>query len=643
MNIRRVMAVSLGIVMILAGVSSISAQESSSSPQAGRTYTSEADFEEGVSTRVEIVENQLQLSEEPAALPFIWIPGDEGVVSKVNTETGDELGRYRVALYGGSPSRTSVDLDGNVWVGLRTAGIVVKIGLYESGQYIDRNEDGIIQTSRDLDGDGDITGAEILPWGQDECVLFEVVLVPGYEGTYTPGTYEGPYDTDYWGTSPRGLAVDAENNLWVGTGSPQKLYHVDGATGQILEVIDVSPWDHYNYGASMDGNGILWLLHRWHYPTAPTPTELLRVDPFDLESIRVVHLPYEQYAISPDYLGHLFLTGWESNKLFKIDIETDEMIWVKNTTEGCARGVAVTPEDNHVWVADTCRNSTLRYDNDGNFIAEVGGLAGPSSIDVDAAGKVWVTDRNDEYIHRIDPETNTVDLSKRLSGTGGHYSYSDMTGVVVTTMTVTNGTWEVIYDSSRDETPWGTISWTGEEPEGTLITAEARSAHNGTIWSAWETAENGVPLTETPDGRHLQIRVTLQMIIGEQSPVLHDLSVKPAEPVPVCFIATAAYGTPKAEEIQILRQFRDEYMLTNPVGEALVGIYYTVSPPIAGFITEHASLRSIVRAGLAPAVAMSTMTINTSPIEKAIILGLLLLVALDIWTTRRRGRSLQYL
>jgi DNA-binding beta-propeller fold protein YncE len=645
MKMRRIAAVTLGAVMILAGVMSVSAQESPDSPQAERTYATSADFEGGFSTRVEIAGDQLELSDESVTLPFIWVPGDEGVVSKVDTETGNELGRYRVALYGGSPSRTSVELEGSVWVGLRTAGTVVKIGLYEAGQYIDRNEDGVIQTSRDLDGDGDITGAEILPWGQDECVLFEVVLVPGHEGTYTPGTYEGPYDTDYWGTSPRGLAVDAENNLWVGTGSPQKLYYIDGATGEILDVVDVSPWDHYNYGASLDGNGILWLLHRWHYPTAPTPTELLRVDPFDLESIRVVHLPYEQYALSPDCLGHLFLTGWESNKLFKIDIETDEMIWVKNTTEGCARGVAVTPENNHVWVADTCRNSTLRYDNDGNFIAEVGGLAGPSSIDVDAAGKVWVTDRNDEYIHRIDPETNTVDLSKRLSGTGGHYGYSDMTGVAVTTMTAAIGTWEVIYDSNQDETPWGTVSWTSEEPEGTLIKAEARSAHNGTIWSAWETAENGVPLNETPEGRHLQIRVTLQIITGEQSPVLHDLTVKPAEPVLVCFIATAAYGTPMADDIQLLREFRDEYLLTSLVGEALVDIYYGVSPPIAQFISEHPSLKPMVRTGLAPAVAMSTVAVNIRPADKAAIRGLLVLlsVALAIWVIRRRGRSLQYL
>ena len=644
MKIRRIAAISLGVVMIFAGVLSVSAQESPNSPQAERTYTTDADFEEGVSTGVEIAENQLQLSDEPVTLPFIWVPGDEGVVSKVDTETGDELGRYRVALYGGSPSRTSVDLEGNVWVGLRTAGTVVKIGLYEAGQYIDRNEDGIIQTSRDLDGDGDITGAEILPWGQDECVLFEVVLVPGHEGTYVPGTYEGPYDTDYWGTSPRGLAVDAENNLWVGTGSPQKLYYIDGATGEILDVVDVSPWDHYTYGATIDRNGILWLLHRWHYPTEPTPTELLRVDPSDLESIRAVHLPYEQYALALDYLGHLFLTGWESNKLFKVDIETDEMIWVKDTPEGCARGVVVTAKDNHVWVADTCRDSVLRYDNDGNLIAEIEGLTGPSSIAVDAAGKIWATDSHSEYIHRIDPETNTIDLSKRLSGTGGHYSYSDMTGEVLTTMVPRIGTWTVIHDSNRAGTAWETISWTGEEPEGTLIKAEARSSYNGSIWSAWETVENGVPLIETPEGRYVEIRVTLQSFTGEQSPFLYDLTVKPVPPVPPCFIATAAYGTPMAEEIQILREFRDEYLLTNPLGQALVGLYYRVSPPIAEFIAEHPSLKLIVRTGLLPALVVSAVAINTTPAGKTVIVGLLVLVpvALAVWATRRRGRGPEY-
>jgi len=111
-----------------------------------------------------------------------------------------------------------------------------------------------------------------------------------------------------------------------------------------------------------------------------------------------------------------------------------------------------------------------------------------------------------------------------------------------------------------------------------------------------------------------------------------------------CFIATAAYGTPMAEEIEILRQFRDEYLLTSPVGKALVEFYYRVSPPIAEFITEHPSLKPIVRAGLVPAVAMSTVAVNTALAEKAAIVGLLALlsVALAVWATRRRSRGPDY-
>jgi hypothetical protein len=108
-----------------------------------------------------------------------------------------------------------------------------------------------------------------------------------------------------------------------------------------------------------------------------------------------------------------------------------------------------------------------------------------------------------------------------------------------------------------------------------------------------------------------------------------------------CFIATAAYGTPMAEEIEILRDFRDVYLLTNPVGQALVDLYYRVSPPIAEFITEHPSLKPMVRAGLLPAVAMSTVAVNTTRAEKAAIVGFVALVSLAVtlWATRRRARS----
>jgi len=81
-----------------------------------------------------------------------------------------------------------------------------------------------------------------------------------------------------------------------------------------------------------------------------------------------------------------------------------------------------------------------------------------------------------------------------------------------------------------------------------------------------------------------------------------------------CFIATATYGTPMAEEIQILREFRDEYLVTNPLGKSLVEFYYTVSPPMAAFVTEHPILKPIVRAGLMPVVAITSIVVNTAPI-----------------------------
>ena len=108
-----------------------------------------------------------------------------------------------------------------------------------------------------------------------------------------------------------------------------------------------------------------------------------------------------------------------------------------------------------------------------------------------------------------------------------------------------------------------------------------------------------------------------------------------------CFIATAAYGTPMAEEVGILRKFRDEYLLSNPIGVALVELYYRVSPPIAQFITEHPSLKPIVQAGLLPAVAISAVALNTTVDGKTIVAVLLVLIstALTVLLTRRRGRD----
>ena len=638
MRISSQVIVALLICMSLALTGALAAcvTEIPAPPPSTWTYSTDAEFQQGLLTGVEVVQGCLHLPEQLVDLPYIWVPNDDGTVSRVHTVTGDELGRYRVVPpdvlpEDGSVSRAVVDLEGNVWVGLRRAGTVVKIGLHEAGHCVDRNGDGVIQTSRDLDGDGNIRGAELLDWGKDECVLLEVVLVPGSEGAYTPGTYDGPYDTDFWGTSPRSLAVDAENNLWVGTGAPQKFYHIDGETGEILDALDVAPWEHFAYGATIDRNGVIWSVR-----------PLLRIDPSSAEPIRAVDFPYHTYGLTPDYLGHLFVTGGDTNKLYKIDIETEEIVFMQDMPEGCARGVAVTPVDNHVWVADSCRDSVLRYDNDGNLITEIEGFDYPSGVAVDVAGKVWVADMASDYIHRIDPYSNTVDLSKRLIGTWGHYSYGARTTGVVSTTTITpSGTWTVVCDSDQAETSWGTVSWNCTEPGGTRITVEVRSSHDNSLRSEWEIADNAVGFTTTPAGRYLEVRVTLEVTAGEQSPVLHDLTVESApsaEPLETCFIATAAYGTPMADEVQVLRDFRDRYLVTTLPGRFVAELYYSASPPLAEFITQRPGLKPLVRIGLLPAVVISSVAVNTSVAAKTAMMVLLMLIAVvaGVWAASRR-------
>ena len=62
-----------------------------------------------------------------------------------------------------------------------------------------------------------------------------------------------------------------------------------------------------------------------------------------------------------------------------------------------------------------------------------------------------------------------------------------------------------------------------------------------------------------------------------------------------CFIATAAYGTPTAEQINVLRDFRDVVLLKSTLGSQFVALYYRLSPPVADFIARSDLLRTLVR------------------------------------------------
>jgi hypothetical protein len=103
-----------------------------------------------------------------------------------------------------------------------------------------------------------------------------------------------------------------------------------------------------------------------------------------------------------------------------------------------------------------------------------------------------------------------------------------------------------------------------------------------------------------------------------------------------CFIATAAYGSYLDSNVQTLRDFRDSYMVTNPVGAKLVSLYYRLSPPLAEFIDDHPSPKPIVRVGLMPAVGVSTVAVSTTLAQKIAILAGTALVCVALVVCLRR-------
>lgn len=481
------------------------AKNTNASASYGRLYTFNKDFEEGqlVGLEDQTVKDQLQLSKSSSTLPFIWIPNsNNGTISKIDSRTGDELGRYLTGpTTGGSPSRTTVDLKGNCWVGNRNTGTVVKVGLSENGQCMDRNGNGKIETS---------TGPAALPWGQDECVLFEVVLNKGAEVSVIPGTAGAAYNS----SGPRGIAVDKNNNVWAGTFSSKMLYYIDGASGAILRKLDTAARSHGSYGALIDQNGLVW-------SADISNGNVLRLDPAT-NAMTVVSLGHQAYGLGLDKMGNLYVAGWTNNVMSKINTQTSQILW-KSAGEAGIRGVAVT-NDGDIWTANSISNTVTRWGSDGSRKASIPGMNHPTGVAVDADGKVWVVNYSDDNILRINPSNNAVELKKGV-GASGHYGYSDMTGIVARSMTTKLGTWTVTLDAKTDNTGWGSVSWNGTENANATIKVRARVSNNMQVWSNWEELTKGAAIKSAVAGRYIQVESSLQLLSGDASPLLTDLTI----------------------------------------------------------------------------------------------------------------------
>jgi sugar lactone lactonase YvrE len=532
--------------------SKIGAPTTSAAPSS-RIYTFNADFDTGTLDNVNHDapnSHQIQLNQRMTVEPYLWVANWVlGTVTKIDTRTGLQVAKYDSVLQmnwdgstpvvrppreegsfgsnepcGNTPSRTAVDAYGDAYVANRTFCGYPSATKYagDPSRCVDRNGNGQIDTSRDANGDGLVNLNDPAEFkGQaDECIL--------WTKNYGQSGGQG-----------RSMAVDSDQNVWVGTYVDSKLFKLDGQTGALLQTLDPNAETGrtaYIYGIAIGPGGFI-------YTSDLGAGRLRKIDPNPAVQEHVVdelQSSYGTYGIAVDRNGVVWLGKWSGENgggIVRADFATGTVTYPgEGTAGGCSgytRGVAV-DGDGNVWAACWRDNVLLKFAGDGSFLGSWPVAAGPIGVGIDADGKVWTVNQASDSATRFDPTTGTV---QSFPTSGEPYSYSDMTGFQQRNVTLRQGHWTAVHDSGVVSTRWGTVTWNaepqGSTPPGTSIIVEVRAADDQLQLPAlpFVAVSNGVEFGGV-QGRYVEVRATLKIQEGNTSPVLSDLRIEPANVAP---------------------------------------------------------------------------------------------------------------
>jgi streptogramin lyase len=496
---------------------------------AGQDQPFEPDEDNSEGVRMDEEMGGLVLDSTSINTNLIWVANTgEGSVSKVDVRTFVELGRYST---GYDPSRTSVNTAGDVYVGNRNGFSLTKISAL-GAECPDTNGDGEVTTS---------SGHDVLPWGQDDCVLWRtdltgcgVIRAVAAQDVIGPDGSVHPY-------------------VWVG-GFNGCVWKLDGITGEIL--INATPVRARPYGFALDGQGQLWIHHH--------NTHVGRLDTrrcVDDASCAVdicddtgdgcvkqqIALPAGTtgYGITVDWRQRVWLGGGAG------PIRYDPMApagqrWALSGANHFVHGIAA---DSNGWIWGAGGGQVVRVNGDDptqwTFVAGAAGFSAKGAA-VDADGKVWMINISHHNATVIIPGATLNEAEVRPNVSPffrSPYTYSDMTGLQLRWATQPRGHYRAIFSGCNNaDTIWQDINFSGQVPDHTWVRFRARVADSAEELqnSPWilvgESREHGDTLSladallmaEDATGGFLEIELQLFSEVTDaeftRTPLIYDLA-----------------------------------------------------------------------------------------------------------------------
>ena len=236
-------------------------------------------------------------------------------------------------------------------------------------------------------------------------------------------------------------------------------------------------------------------------------------------------------------------------------------------------------------------------------------------IAVDSYGNAYITGETTST-----EATLPVTVGPDLTYNGGYDAFVAKVGDIYT-LTIAAGT-----GGTTNPVP-GSYSHNA----GTQVSVTA-VPNTGYSFSGWSGSASGTtnPITITMDSDK---SVTANFTAIDTSP--DDTSSDDGKKGG-CFIATAAYGSPLHPHVNILRDFRDKYLMTGKGGRRLVSFYYRYSPVLAEIISKYKVLRLSVRIYLLPAIGFSYLMLHLGIVVTALLFFFVSLFPVFFIQIRRR-------